>query len=72
MENCRLLYIPEGCAHGYQTLVDSTEIYYQTSQYYAPQYASGIRPDDPAFGIGWKFPIEVISQADRSWPDYAV
>jgi dTDP-4-dehydrorhamnose 3,5-epimerase len=69
-ENHNLLYVPEGFAHGYQTLTDDTEIYYQTSQFYAPEFARGIRYDDPAFGIEWPMTIESISDADRSWQDY--
>ncbi len=69
-ENRRMLHIPEGCAHGYETLVDNTEMYYQTSQFYAPEYVRGIRHDDPTFGIEWPLPVDVISDADRSWPDY--
>ena len=68
--NHRMIYIPEGFAHGYQTLADNTEIYYQTSQFYAPEYARGSRYDDPAFGIEWPIPVTIISDADRSWPDY--
>jgi len=71
-DNRRMLYIPEGCAHGYQTLIDNTEIYYQTSQFYAPEHAIGVRYNDPAFGIDWPVAVEVISDADRSWPDYKV
>ena len=70
-DNHRMLYIPEGCAHGYQTTMDNSEIYYQTSQFYAPEYAVGVRYNDPVFGINWPLEIEVISDADRSWPDYS-
>jgi dTDP-4-dehydrorhamnose 3,5-epimerase len=69
-ENHLMLYIPEGCAHGYQTLVDNSEIYYQTSQFYAPEHAVGVRYNDPSFGIKWPLEVENISDADRSWPDY--
>jgi len=69
-ENQNLLYIPEGCAHGYQTLQDGSEIEYLTTVAYAPQSARGVRFDDPAFGIDWPLPAQVISDADRSWPDY--
>jgi dTDP-4-dehydrorhamnose 3,5-epimerase len=68
--NHRLLYIPEGCAHGYQTLEDDVEISYQTSQFYAPEHARGVRYDDPALGIQWPLEAGNISDADRSWPDY--
>jgi dTDP-4-dehydrorhamnose 3,5-epimerase len=66
----RMLYVPAGCAHGYQTLTDNTEMYYQTSEGYAPELARGVRYDDPAFGIAWPLPVTSISDADRSWPDF--
>ncbi len=66
----RMVYVPEGCAHGYQALVDNTEMYYQTSEFYAPELARGVRYDDPAFGIAWPLPVTSISDADRSWPDF--
>jgi dTDP-4-dehydrorhamnose 3,5-epimerase len=69
-ENRRMLYIPEGCAHGYQTLVDATELEYLTTAFYAPESARGVRFDDRAFGIHWPLPVGVISDADRVWPDY--
>src|SRR6266487_3389064 len=52
-ENRQMLYIPEGFAHGFQTLTDNTEVYYQMSQFYYPEYSRGVRWDDPAFGIVW-------------------
>lgn len=70
-DNHRILYIPVGCAHGYQTLSDDSEIEYLTSAAYAPTSAKGVRFDDPAFGIEWPLPVTVISDADRSWPTYA-
>jgi len=69
-ENRRSLYIPEGCAHGYLTLTEDSEIYYFTSKAYAPDHATGYRYDDPAFGIEWPHSIEVISDADKGWPDF--
>jgi len=67
-ENRRALYIPEGLAHGFQTLADDSEIFYQISEFYAPQAAAGCRYDDPAFAIAWPLPVAVISERDRSWP----
>jgi dTDP-4-dehydrorhamnose 3,5-epimerase len=67
-ENGRMLYVPEHCAHGYQTLVDDTEMYYMTSAFYHPGAATGVRFDDPAFGVEWPLPASVISDQDRSWP----
>jgi dTDP-4-dehydrorhamnose 3,5-epimerase len=69
-DNGRLLYMPEGCAHGYLTLVDSTELLYFTSQPYVPHAATGLRHDDPAFAVKWPGEIRVISSADRTWPDF--
>lgn len=70
-ENRRMLYVPEGFAHGYQTLVDATETLYQVSAAYAPDSEGGVRWDDPAFGIEW--PDETartISEKDAAWPDF--
>lgn len=70
-DNRKTLYVPYGFAHSYQTLEDSTEIIYQVSQFYAPKYASGVRYNDPAFGIQWPLNITEISEQDRKWPDFA-
>jgi dTDP-4-dehydrorhamnose 3,5-epimerase len=70
-DNRRMLYVPEDFAHGYQTLADDTEIYYQTSRVYAPQFAAGVRFDDPALAIAWPLPASVVSEQDRNWPEYA-
>lgn len=67
-ENGRMVYVPEGCAHGYQTLEDNTEMYYMTSQVYTPTAASGVRFDDPAFAIRWPLAATVVSEQDRNWP----
>jgi dTDP-4-dehydrorhamnose 3,5-epimerase len=69
-DNRTMLYVPEGCAHGYQTLEDNTEVVYDTSQFYAPHHATGVLHNDTAFGIAWPLPVEVISEADRNWPRY--
>jgi dTDP-4-dehydrorhamnose 3,5-epimerase len=68
--NRRMLYIPEGFAHGFQTLKDDTEVFYQISEYYAPASARGIRWNDPAFGIEWPAAERTISERDRSHPDF--
>ena len=70
-ENHRMLYIPTGCAHGYQTLSDDTELHYMTSQLYVAQSATGVRHDDPAFAIEWPLPVTCISDADMGWPDFS-
>ena len=65
-----MLYVPEGFAHGFQTLEDACEVFYQMScPHHAPS-ASGVRWDDPAFKIAWPLAVSVISQADRSYPDF--
>jgi dTDP-4-dehydrorhamnose 3,5-epimerase len=71
-EDGRMLWIPEGCAHGYQTLSDATELLYLTSRAYEPAQARGVRYDDPAFGVAWPLEVRVISDADRGWPDFGV
>lgn len=72
MENRRLLYVPEGVAHGFQTLMDGSEVFYQISERYHPGLARGCRWDDPAFGIAWP-PAEVrtISERDRGYADFS-
>ena len=62
------LYVPKGCAHGFQTLVDETEVFYQMSEFYYPESASGIRWDDPAFGIHWPDGQRIISEQDQNFP----
>lgn len=62
------LYIPKGFAHGFQTLEDGSEVFYQISEFYAPESARGYRWDDPAFAIPWPEPVTVISEKDRRLP----
>jgi dTDP-4-dehydrorhamnose 3,5-epimerase len=69
-DNRRALFIPEGLAHGFLTLADTTEVFYQMSEFYAPECARGVRWDDPAFGIRWPAPIAVISPRDAAYPDF--
>jgi len=69
-ENHRMLYVPEGYAHGYLTLTDHAEIYYLASTPYAPESARGARYNDPAFGITWPGTVTTISEKDASWPDF--
>jgi dTDP-4-dehydrorhamnose 3,5-epimerase len=61
------LYIPEMFAHGFQTLEDGTEVFYQMSEFYAPKLARGIRYDDPKIGINWPLPVTSISDLDLNW-----
>ena len=69
-ENGRMLLIPEGCAHGYLTLQDASEIIYLTSAYYAPTVAGGVKWDDPSFNVQWPIAPAVISAQDSSWPEW--
>jgi dTDP-4-dehydrorhamnose 3,5-epimerase len=69
-DNGQMLYVPEGFAHGYQTLVDGAEMYYMTSAPYAAGSARGVRYNDPAFAIQWPLAVSVISDADQKWPDF--
>jgi len=62
------LYIPKGCAHGFQTLVDDCEVLYQIDTPYAPDYADGVRYDDPVLNIFWPKDISLLSDKDLSWP----
>jgi dTDP-4-dehydrorhamnose 3,5-epimerase len=72
-ENGKALYVPEGCAHGFQTIEDDSDVLYLISHPYAPDAASGVRWDDPAFGIEWPdAPERTIGERDRSWPHYEV
>jgi dTDP-4-dehydrorhamnose 3,5-epimerase len=69
-ENRRMLYVPEGFAHGFLTLEDATEVFYQISEFYAPECQRGVRWDDPAFAIAWPAAPRLISERDRSYPDF--
>lgn len=66
--NRRALYIPEMFAHGLQTLADETEVFYQISEFHAPDKSAGLRFDDPKLGIQWPLPVTVINDKDRNWP----
>jgi dTDP-4-dehydrorhamnose 3,5-epimerase len=69
-DNLRMLYIPKGCAHGFQTLVDATEVSYQISCAYQHGYSAGYRYDDPAFALIWPLPVSCISDRDLHWPSF--
>lgn len=69
-ENRRMLYMPEGCAHGYLSLTGDAEAFYLVTAAYAPDAERGIRYDDPAFDIIWPSPVRVVSEKDQSWPDF--
>jgi len=66
------IYIPTGCAHGFQTLADATEVSYLISARYSPQHARGFRFDDPTLAIPWPEPVTVISARDRELPPFPV
>ena len=71
-ENRKMLYVPEGFAHGFQTLEDQTEVFYQMSQFYSPEHSRGFRWNDPAFGISWPNPDPILLQRDRDYPDFRI
>ena len=69
-QNRMMLYVPDGCAHGFLTLEDNTEVFYQMSEFYSPDSARGVRWNDPAFAIRWPEEPLIMSERDRSYPDF--
>jgi dTDP-4-dehydrorhamnose 3,5-epimerase len=69
-QNRRMLYVPEGFAHGFLTLEDDCEVLYPVSAFYAPDHERGLRYDDPAIGIDWPDEVRIVSEKDRQWPDF--
>ena len=69
-ENHKMLYVPEGFAHGFQTLVDNTELFYQISVTYQAEHARGVRWNDPIFGIEWPISNPIISARDSAYADH--
>lgn len=69
-QNRRMLYVPEGVAHGFQTLEDNTEVFYQISEFYQPELARGIRWNDRTFQIHWPMEPTLMSARDREFPDF--
>ena len=67
----RMLYIPEGFAHGFLTLTEDVNVFYQMSEFYAPECARGFRWNDPAFRINLPAEVTVISERDANYPDYS-
>ena len=65
-----MVYVPHGCAHGFLTMVNESEVFYQMSEFYCAEAARGVRWNDPAFQISWPGTVEVISERDRSYPDF--
>jgi len=66
----RMLYIPKGCAHGFQTLEDNSLVYYQMGEYFHPECARGLRWNDPTIGIVWPVSIMALSEKDKSYADF--
>jgi dTDP-4-dehydrorhamnose 3,5-epimerase len=71
-ENRRMLYVPEGFAHGFLTLEDNTEVFYQMSAFFAPEHSRGFRWNDPQFNIPWPAEVQVISERDRNLADFTL
>jgi len=67
--NRHMMYVPEGCGHGFLTLEDNAEVFYQISEFYHPELARGVRWNDPALDIFWPVAVEVISERDRNYAD---
>ena len=67
-DNARMVFVPEGCAHGCQAVEDMSEIHYLTSAFYSPNNVRGLRYDDPAIGIAWPLEVSEVSEQDRNWP----
>ena len=70
VKNKKMVYIPEGFAHGFQTLDDNTEVIYQMSQFYSPDHSEGFRWNDPSFKIEWPSEPKAISSKDLDFPDF--
>jgi dTDP-4-dehydrorhamnose 3,5-epimerase len=68
----RALYVPPGFAHGFQTLADASEVFYQMSECFAAEHARGARWNDPVFGIEWPIPDPIVLERDNTYPDYVV
>jgi dTDP-4-dehydrorhamnose 3,5-epimerase len=68
-DNGRAIFIPPGCAHGFQTLEEDTDVFYQMTDVYAPDLGAGLRWDDPALAIDWPIDTPIINDRDRTYPD---
>ena len=69
-KNFKMMYIPRGCAHGFQTLEDKAIVYYQMTEFFHPECARGIRWIDPSIGIVWPVPAMIISEKDKNYGDF--
>jgi len=70
-QNRKIIYVPEKFAHGFQTLEDNAEVYYQMSEYYKPESSQGVRWDDPLFSIKWPIAVTTISKRDTEFSNYS-
>ena len=68
--NHKMIYVPEGFAHGFQTLEDNTEVFYQVTKEYSPSHEGGLRWDDSVFGIKWPLDQKIISEKDSTWKPF--
>jgi dTDP-4-dehydrorhamnose 3,5-epimerase len=69
-DNYRMLYVPEGFAHGFITLAEATEVFYQMSEFFTPASTQGLRWNDPAFGVAWPVSQPILNDRDQSYPDF--
>lgn len=69
-QNRSMMYVPEGCAHGYLTLADNSEVVYPVTEFYHPEAEAGLRWDDPVVSISWPETPRIVSPKDQAWPDY--
>ena len=67
-DNAHMLFVPEGCAHGCQSIEDTSELFYLTSAFYSPEHVRGLRYDDPTIAVRWPLEVSAVSDQDRSWP----
>jgi dTDP-4-dehydrorhamnose 3,5-epimerase len=71
-DNRKALYIPKGCAHGFLTLADNSEIFYQMSEFWEPGHGAGVRWNDPAFGVEWPATPAILAPRDATYPDFSI
>lgn len=71
-DNYKMLYVPEGFAHGYITLKDKSEIHYMVTEFYTPSHEGGVRWNDPVFDIKWPIEVLSVSEKDRKHPDFII
>jgi dTDP-4-dehydrorhamnose 3,5-epimerase len=71
-ENVKMVYIPKGCAHGFQTLKDEVTVFYQMTEFFHPEYSRGVKWNDPVFGIQWPAGKKIISEKDKQFSGYCI